>query len=110
METEIDKLIYQAIVARKAIAAQDDNYITHLQNAKDEALRIVKELDGARRAADAQRAQLKSQMEQARKELDQVNLQIKEARRELEGTLKSRDNLKAEMRSIFDEFASRKVA
>ena len=106
----IDSLISQAQVASKSCVTAADNWLGYLEGAREEALRVAASLADARRASDSERSRLRAEIDKSRAELDGVNLQIKDARRELERTLKSRDDLKAEMRSIFDQFVSKKVA
>ena len=106
----IDTLITQAQVASKSCVTAADNWLGYLQNAKEEALRVSAGLAEARRVADAEKARLRAEIDKSRKELDQVNLSINEARKDLERTLKARDNLNAEMRSLYDHFVSQKVA
>jgi hypothetical protein len=106
----IDTLITQAQVASKSCVTAADNWLGYLQNAREQSLRVAASLADARRVADAERARLRTEIDKSRKELDQVNLSISDARKDLERTLKARDNLKAEMRSLYDHFVSQKVA
>jgi hypothetical protein len=56
------------------------------------------------------RAKLKTEFEDARKQLDELNVQIKEARKELERAVKETTRHKAEIRKIMDDIMGKAVA
>jgi hypothetical protein len=69
------------------------------------ALQIAADLEQAQRLAAAQKAQLKSQLDAAHKELAKLNLEIREARKELEQTVKQNDHQRAVGRAMFESIA-----
>jgi hypothetical protein len=80
-----------------------DGFIAHVKSIHGEIVRIAAEKDAAERLAATERARLKNEIERSRKELDQLGIQIREARKTLERTIKEKDHHSREIGRILDD-------
>ena len=69
------------------------------------ALQISADMEQAQRLAATEKARLKNEIERSRKELDQLGIQIREAHRTLEQTVKQNDHQRAVGRAMFASIA-----
>jgi hypothetical protein len=106
----IDGFIVEVTNKRDAALTVFDNFIGHLKQIHGEVLRITTEKEQTERLAGTERARLKNELDGARKELDELNLEIREAHKTLERTIKENARHKAEIRKIMDDIMGKAVA
>ena len=104
----IDGFIVEVTNKRDAALTVFDNFIGHLKSIHGEIVRIAAEKDATERLAATERARLKTEMERSRKELDKLNLEIREARKTLERTIKEKDHHSREIGRILDDVMGRR--
>jgi chromosome segregation ATPase len=91
METEIDRLLTNAVACVDSIKLAGDTFVTALQGMKEAALKCEADLKAEREAADATIGGLRSQIQElkevrhrAERELAMLQKQIKDDRRQAE--------------------------
>jgi hypothetical protein len=106
----IDGFIVEVTTKRDAALTVFDNFAGYLKSIHGEIVRIAAEKDATERLAATERARLKNEIEKSRAELAEVALAVKQARKELEKTLKANEHHKAEIRKIMDDIMGKAVA
>jgi hypothetical protein len=106
----IDHYIMEVGTKRDAALNVFDNFAAYLKQIHGEVLRIAAEKEATERLAGAEKARLNNEIERSRKELDQLGIQIREARKELERAVKETTRHKAEIRKIMDDIMGKAVA
>jgi hypothetical protein len=105
----IDGFIVEVTNKRDAALTVFDNFIAYLKQIHGEVVRVAAEKEATERLAGTQKARLKTEIDGARKELDKLNLEVREARRTLEQTLKENARHKQEIRKIMDDIFQKKA-
>jgi hypothetical protein len=105
----IDGFIVEVTTKRDAALTVFDNFIGHLKQIHGEVVRIAAEKDATERLAATERARLKTEIDGARKELAELNLEIREAHKTLERTIKENARHKQEIRKIMDDIFQKKA-
>jgi hypothetical protein len=106
----IDGFIVEVTTKRDAALTVFDNFIGYLKQIHGEVVRIAAEKEATERLAAAEKARLQTEAERLRKELDQLALQTREAKRELERTHKQNDRDKREILDILDNIKAKAIA
>jgi hypothetical protein len=105
----IDHYVMEAETKRDAALTVFDNFIGYLKQIHGEIVRIAAEKDATERLAGTERARLKNEIDGGRKELNELNLEIREARKVLEQTIKENARHKQEIRKIMDDIFRKKA-
>ena len=105
----IDHYIMEAETKRLAALTVFDNFIAYLKQIHGEVLRITIEKEQTERLAATERARLRTEIDGARKELNELNLEIREAHKTLERTIKENARHKQEIRKIMDDIFQKKA-
>jgi hypothetical protein len=106
----IDHYVMEAETKRLAALTVFDNFIGYLKQIHGEIVRIAAEKDATERLAATEKARLQTETERLRKELSQLALQTREAKRELERTHKQNEHDKQEVLRILDSIKTKAVA
>jgi hypothetical protein len=91
--------------ARANATAADDAWVGHVTGMEEGIVHFLGEIDKLERQRGALRAKMEGELANARKELDKVNLEIREARKTLEKTIKENDHQRAVGRAMFASIA-----
>jgi hypothetical protein len=97
----IDGFIVEVTTKRDAALTVFDNFAAYLKQIHGEIVRIAAEKEATERLAGAEKARLKNEIEKSRAELDKLNLEVREARKTLEKTIKQNDHQRAVGRAMF---------
>jgi hypothetical protein len=106
----IDGFIAEVTNRRDAALTVFDNFIGYLKQIHGEVLRIAAEKEATERLAGTEKARLQKEIERSRAELDKLNIEIREAKRELERTHKQNDRDRREILDILDNIKAKAVA
>jgi hypothetical protein len=98
----LDGIVSDLTSRRDAALVVFDGVIAYVKGIHGEIIRIAAEKDAQERLAATERARLKTETERSRKELDQLGIQIREAKRELERTHKQNEHDKRQILDILD--------
>jgi hypothetical protein len=107
---QVKILIGNCRAARDTLTASANDWIVHVTNMEEGVICLLGEIDKLERQRGALRAKLQTEVEDARKQLDQVHLEVREAKRELERVHKQTAHDKREILELLDDVAAKAVA
>jgi len=106
----IDGIAAEAVKHRDMAVNVFDGFIAHVRSAHERLTRAAEEIDQLERQRAALKAKLKVELDDARRELDEFHVKIREAKREHEKVVKETARHKAEIREILDDVMGKAVA